>query len=263
MDIVKPTVYINLMIKAINKYLPDSAVELYIIVAISIVGPILGSLIGVMGKPSSLIMHNMLAFSAGIMLSISFLDLIPEAIKLSSIAICSIGVLFGAVVMYIFDKLIPHIHPRLCQQEQGCNIERTAIFLMLGICLHNFPEGMAMAAGAATGSGLAIAIAIAIHDIPEGICTSAPYYFCSKNRMKSFLLSSATAIPVVFGFLTMHFIFNSLAHAWIGLIIASTAGLMIYISADELIPASSCKLNGWSHSTIFSLIAGVIFVILI
>jgi len=108
---------------------------------------------------------------------------------------------------------------------------------------------------------LVIALAIAIHNIPEGICTSAPYYHCTGKRLKSFLLSSLTAVPILVGFILAKFLFTQISSTLVGLIIGATAGLMIYITADELIPCSCCKLT--NHTTIFSLIAGILLVILL
>jgi ZIP family zinc transporter len=243
--------------------------EIYAIISIiliSIAGPVIGSLIGIIKKPSDMIMYNFLAFAGGAMLAISFLELIPESIGLASTAVCSIGLILGAVVMFGLDKLIPHIHPELGRQEQGCRLKRTAVYLLIGIFLHNFPEGLAMGIGSVTGFklSLVIALAIAIHDIPEGICTSAPYFAATGKRMKAFLLSSATAIPTIIGFLISYYLFQYIPLSVVGLIVAATAGLMIYISGDELIPTSCNKYcRNWSHSTIFSLIAGVLMVILL
>lgn len=233
------------------------------VIIIAAAGPLIGSLIGVFRKPSELFMFNMLSFAAGVMLAISFLELIPESINLSSIWLCILGIVIGSLVMFALDKLIPHIHPGLCQQEQGTSLKKTAVFLLLGIFLHNFPEGIAMAIGAVSDIKLsiAIAIAIAIHDIPEGICTSAPYYYCSKKRLKSFLLSASTAIPTIVGFIIAYYVFQNIPLQIVGVILAATAGLMIYISADELIPVSCFRLT--NHSTIFSLVLGVILVVLL
>ncbi len=239
---------------------------LWIILIISALGPLLGSFIGVIKKPSDKFMYNMLAFAAGVMLSLSFMELIPESIKLSSNIICCFGIFVGAILIYLLDIFIPHIHPGLCRQEQNSKLKRTAIFLLFGIFLHNFPEGMAIAIGSVTNFKLsfAVALAIAIHNIPEGICTSAPYYYCNRNRVKSFLVSSSTAIPIVLGFLVSYYFFQIIPLQMVGFIIAATAGLMIYISGDELIPTSCNKTTGlWSHRTIFSLILGVLFVILL
>lgn len=233
-----------------------------IIVIISVFGPVAGSALGVLRKPSFTYICNMLCFAAGVMLAISFLELIPEAIRMSRVVITSLGFVAGSLFMYGLDRLIPHIHPRLCQQEQGCNLERTAVYLFLGMFLHNFPEGMAIAAGefAGTGVSLAIALAISVHGIPEGICTSAPYYHSTGKRLKAFLLSSSTAVPILLGYLTARFIYQDIPLPVIGFITAATAGLMVYITVDELIP-SSCA--GDDHKTIFSLITGILFVMLL
>jgi len=230
------------------------------IVLIMVLGPIIGSFIGILRRPSFGYICNMLCFAAGVMLAISFLELIPTSIELSSIIVCVSGLAFGSLVMYGLDRLIPHIHPQLCSQEQGCNLERTSVYLILGIFLHNFPEGMAVAIGAVTevNVSFAIALAIAIHNIPEGICTSAPYFHTTGARLKSFLLSSSTAIPILAGYVVARYVFQTISPQVIGFIIGATAGLMIYITADELIP-NGCA--GSNHQTIFSLILGILFVI--
>ncbi len=231
------------------------------ILIISVLGPIIGSLIGVLKRPSDKFMYDMLSFAAGVMLAISFLELIPESIQFSNEWICIAGIIIGALLMYLTDRLLPHIHPELCSQEQGCDLQKTALYLIIGISIHNLPEGMAMAIGTVTDmkTGIAIALAIAIHDIPEGICTSAPFYHSTGKRLKSFLVSAATAFPVVIGFVIAHNIYKNIPLEFVGLIIGATAGLMIYICADELIPSSNNK--NTNHSTIFYFFCGVIFVI--
>jgi ZIP family zinc transporter len=94
-----------------------------------------------------------------------------------------------------------------------------------------------------------IALAIAIHNIPEGICTAASYYHSSGNRTAAFLLSSSTAVPTIIGFFLARTVFETIAPAVVGFLIAATAGLMICITVDELIP-NSCA--GENHQTIFS-----------
>lgn len=232
------------------------------IIAISVAGPIVGSAIGISRRPSFPYICNMLCFAAGVMLAISFLELIPESIELSSSLLCISGVVAGSCVMYGLDRLIPHIHPRLCSQEQGCNLERTSVYLIMGMFLHNFPEGMAVAAGGISDINVSfvIALAIAIHGIPEGICTSAPYFHTTGQRSKAFLISSSTAIPIVAGYGTARFMFEAVSLSFIGFIIGATAGLMIYITTDELIP-NACI--GSDHQTIFSLMTGIVFVMLL
>ncbi|MBN2123734.1 MAG: ZIP family metal transporter [Deltaproteobacteria bacterium] len=232
------------------------------VVVISVLGPVMGSAIGVIRRPSFAYICNMLCFAAGIMLAISFLELIPESIELASVSVCAAGIVAGSLVMYGLDRIIPHIHPELCSQEQGCKLRRTSVYLILGIFLHNFPEGMAIAIGSVTEIRVSfvIAIAIAIHNIPEGICTSAPYYHSTGRRWRSFLVSSTTAVPILIGYLSARYLFLNIPGPVIGFIVGATAGLMIYITADELIP-TSCA--GSNHQTIFWLMSGVIFVVLL
>lgn len=234
-----------------------------IIVIISILGPTIGSLIGIIKKPSDMFVYNMLSFSAGIMLSVSFLQLIPESLKFSNVYLSIIGIIIGSLVMYIIDKLIPHIHPELCSQEHGRNLKKTASYLVLGMFIHHFPEGMSMAVGSVSNFqfSLTIALAIAIHDIPESITTASTYYHCTQNRLKSFWISLVTIIPTLVGFFLANILYQNISTNIMGIIISATAGLMIYICGDELIPTSSC--NSTNHSTIFSLIAGVLVVVLL
>ncbi|MDI6706985.1 MAG: ZIP family metal transporter [Bacillota bacterium] len=233
------------------------------IVMISAAAPIIGSLIGVLKKPSEGFMFTMLSFAAGVMMAISFLELIPESINYSSELISILGIISGSLVMYAVDRLIPHTHPEFCDHSQECSLKKTSIYLIFGIFLHNFPEGMAIAIGTVsqTKISLIIALAIAIHNIPEGICTSAPYYHCTGDRLKSFLVSSVTAVPILLGFIAAYYIFKNISMVLIGYLIAFTAGIMIFICVDELIPTSSRKVT--NHGTIFPFIIGTLFVMLL
>lgn len=239
-----------------------------LILLIVTVGPLIGSLIGVAKRPSNLFMFNLLAFAGGVMLAISFLQLIPGSIGLSSVRFCILGVMIGALVMFFTDCLLPHEHPGLRHQESNGPLKRTAVYLLLGIFLHNFPEGIAIGLGGVVSFklSLSIALAIAIHDIPEGICTSAPYFSATGKRLKAFLLSASTVVPTIIGFGLAYFLLPQIPKAFIGLIMAATAGLMIYISTDELIP-TACRhhrgLAAWGQSPIFALILGVLSVIIL
>jgi ZIP family zinc transporter len=249
--------------------------QLLLILALATAGPIIGSLIGVIRKPKESYMYNMLAFAGGVMLAISFLQLIPESINLIqddlnqlenfktiSLLICALGIFLGAIIMYLIDKIIPHIHPELCIPEQGSKLQKTSMYLLLGIFMHNIPEGMAVALGEVSenASVIIIGLAIAIHNIPEGICTSAPFYNISKKRLKSFLTSSLTAIPILVGFGIASVLYNYISDTLIGLIAGLTAGFMIYIVSDGIIP-NACSTT--DHKPIFSLIIGIVFVILL
>lgn len=234
--------------------------QVLLIILLALVGPVLGSFLGIIKRPKERMLYVMLSFTAGVMIGISFIELIPESTKISSLPITIIGFGLGTLIMYLFDKYLPHIHPELCTQEPGANLKKTANFLLIGIFLHNFPEGLAMGIGSVTGFrfSLLIALSLMVHDIPEGIVTAAPYYYTTKKRLKSFLLSASTAIPTILGFLLSHFLFPQIPLYLVGLLIAATAGLMTFISVDELIPTSCFKSN--DHWVIFAFIFGVMIV---
>ena len=233
-----------------------------IIVALATIGPIIGSGIGVLKRPSTTYIHNMLYFAAGIMLAISFLNLIPESIRLGNSLSCVAGLSFGAMAMAALDRLFPHVHDCAACAEDECHLGHTANFLILAIFLHNFPEGMAIAIGAATnvGDSVVIALAIAIHNIPEGICTSAPHYYTYGNRLKSFCMSSLSALPIVVGYIAARYLFVQISPHLMSLLVGSTAGLMIYIAADELMPAAR---NNSGGQNVFFFIFGIIAVMLL
>jgi len=127
-----------------------------------------------MKRPSFSFIRIMVSFAAGVMLAISFLELIPESIHLSSAVVCTAGVVLGSLFMFGLDRIIPHIHPELCGQEQGCNLKRTSIYLIIGIFLHNFPEGMAIAVGAVTDIQISFMIALPFITFLKG---------CARRRL--------------------------------------------------------------------------------
>lgn len=240
--------------------------EVLPIVLIAFTGPVIGSLLGVLRRPTETFVRNSLAFAAGVMLAISFLQLVPESIRLSSVWICCGGVAGGALLMFGLDKLVPHTDPGCVDAPEGRISRRVALYLLAGIALHHFPEGMAIALGSVTdfGLSLAIVVAIAVHDIPEAICTSAPYFFVSGSRWRAFLLSASTAVPTVLGYLVAHALYHQISLEFVGGVAGATAGLMLYISGDELIPRSCAKHGDTpGHAPIFFLVAGAVFVILL
>ena len=135
---------------------------------------------------------------------------------------------------------------------------RMGMFTALAIAIHNFPEGIAtfMAAIQSPALGIPIAIAIAIHNIPEGIAVSVPVYFATGNRKKAFWysFSSGLAEPVgaMIGYLILMPFLNNLIF---GYIFACVAGIMVFISLDELLP--SAREYGRHHLSIYGLILGM------
>jgi ZIP family zinc transporter len=135
---------------------------------------------------------------------------------------------------------------------------RMGVFVAIAIAIHNFPEGLAtfLAALEEPSLGIPIAFAIAIHNIPEGIAVAVPIYHATGSRKKAFLYSflSGLAEPAgaLIGFSLINILFNEIAF---GVVFAGVAGIMVYISLDELLP--SAEKYGKHHLSISGLIAGM------
>jgi ZIP family zinc transporter len=143
---------------------------------------------------------------------------------------------------------------------------RMGLFTALAIGIHNFPEGLAtfLAALDDPSLGIAIAIAVALHNIPEGISVSVPIFYATGNRKKAFLLSflSGLAEPVgaVVAYVILRFIAgwqtSVIPQTFMAVTFGGVAGIMVYISLDELIPTS--RVYGKGHDSILGLMAGML-----
>jgi ZIP family zinc transporter len=176
----------------------------------------------------------------------------------------------GMALIAIIDKLVPNVENphEIHKVEEIDNIQlrkdklaRMGVFTALAIAIHNFPEGLATFTAALSDPslGIAIAVAIAIHNIPEGIAVSVPVYYATGNRKKAFWLSfmSGLAEPVgaIIGYLIlMPFLGDS--NVLMGIIFAAVAGIMVFISLDELLPAA--REYGEHHLSIYGLVSGML-----
>ena len=139
---------------------------------------------------------------------------------------------------------------------------RVGILTALALAIHNFPEGIAtfMTALNDPKVGIAIAVAIAIHNIPEGIAVSIPIYFATGSKKKAFLLSflSGLAEPIgaLIAYLTLiPFLTASNSGIILGVVLAAVAGIMVFISLDELLPAA--EEYGEHHISIYGVVSGM------
>jgi ZIP family zinc transporter len=224
-----------------------------------------------------------LGFSAGVMLYVSFVEIFAEARHSLVTALgeapgtwACVGAFFGGIAFIaLIDRLVPdyenpHEMHFIEEIDAGAaslphneahdfaKLRRTGIFAAVAIAIHNFPEGLATftAALADPQLGLAIAVAIAIHNIPEGIAVSIPLYYATGNRKKAFLYSflSGLSEPVgaLIGYLLLLPFFTP---ATFGLLMAGVAGIMVFISLDQLLPAA--EEYGEHHHSIFGLVGGM------
>ena len=158
-----------------------------------------------------------------------------------------------------------HHHPASKQK-----LMRMGLFTALAIGIHNFPEGLAtfLAALQDPGLGVAIAIAIALHNIPEGISVSVPIYYATGDHKKAFFYSvlSGLAEPVgaVIAYLAIRLFLGSdtgvIPPEIMGVLFGGVAGIMVYISLDELLPTS--RAYGKGHDSLYGLVAGMVMMAL-
>lgn len=216
-----------------------------------------------------------LGFSAGVMIYVSFVEIIQkanislvESLGKSAGWWVTIASFFGGIFLIaIIDKFIPSIeNPHELRDieemqekpKQDQQLMRMGMFTALAIAIHNFPEGLATFTAALKDPslGVAIAVAIAIHNIPEGIAVSVPVYFATGDKKKAFWLSflSGLAEPVgaLIGYLILLPFMGDLVF---GILFAGVAGIMVFISLDELLPAA--QKYGEHHLSIYGLIAGM------
>jgi len=220
-----------------------------------------------------------LGFSAGVMIYVSFMEILPGAVKILGKAVPAhtarldavIGFFAGMAVVALIDRMVPQfenphephkleeltVHERE-EQLRYHRLMRMGILSALAIGIHNFPEGLAtFIAGLQEPSmGIVIAAAIAIHNIPEGIAVSVPIFYATGSRRKAFFYSflSGLAEPAgaLVGYLILLQFMNQIVY---GLVFAGVAGIMVFISFDELLP--SAEEYGEHHHALYGLIAGM------
>jgi len=221
-----------------------------------------------------------LGFSAGVMIYVSMIEIFAKARDslaqtvgdTRALQLATLSFFGGIAVIAAIDRLVPmpeNPHERrdvsdmddlaAAAFKRRQNLFRMGVFSALAIGLHNFPEGLATFIGTLEDPalGISIAIAIAIHNIPEGIAVSVPIYHATGSRRRAFRLSflSGLAEPVgaVIGYLILLPIMNDLVF---GILFAAVAGIMVFISLDELLPTA--ERYGEHHITIYGLIAGMV-----
>ena len=212
-----------------------------------------------------------LGFSAGVMIYVSMVEIFFKA---ESALILELGMkngkiinvisfFAGMIIIAIIDRLIPsEQNPHEIKTEENyksIKLIRMGLFTAIAIGVHNFPEGLATFISAMQSPQVAIpiVIAIAIHNIPEGIAVAMPIYHATGSKSKAFKLSllSGLAEPfgAIIGFIILMPIMNDIVF---GIIFAAVAGIMVFISIDELLPAA--REYGKHHLSIYGMISGMI-----
>jgi ZIP family zinc transporter len=225
-------------------------------------------------KTSTRFLSISLGFSAGVMIYVSMIELFAEAQESLAASlgdktglIVTILAFFGGMLLIaVIDRLIPAEHnphevktPGAAPQHSNSKLMRTGLFTALAIAIHNFPEGLATFVSALQAPEIAIpiVIAIAIHNIPEGISVSVPIYYATGSRKKALFYSFASGLsePVgaIIGYLILMPFMNDVVY---GILFALVAGIMVFISFDELLPAA--REYGEHHLSIYGLVGGMV-----
>lgn len=207
----------------------------------------IGSIIALFAKRTNTKFLSLsLGFSAGVMLYVSMIEIFFKAREYLSndngyilgYWLCVIAFFVGILTIAIIDFFIPST-----ESDIGANknkqLKRMGIMTALAIAIHNFPEGMATFTSALKDPylGIAIAVAIAIHNIPEGIATSLPIYFSTGKKLKAFLISFLSGITEPLGAIAAYLLLKPFFNDTLfGLIFSGVAGIMVFISLEELIP---------------------------
>jgi ZIP family zinc transporter len=206
-----------------------------------------------------------LGLSAGVMIYLSFIELLPYSIGHSGFLKANMYFFLGIIVMAIIDFILPHhyLEEKICPKQNNADrrLLSTGIVVTLGLIIHNFPEGMAVFLSSFTDVrlGVLLAIAIAIHNIPEGIAVAAPIYHATQSKGKAikyaFISGMAEPLGAIIAYLLLRPYLNQ---DILSCIFAIVAGIMVYISFDELLPA--CFKEDHGHGAILGIITGMIIV---
>lgn len=208
-----------------------------------------------------------LGFSAGVMITVSFTDLFPAAEEsiskhlgnVQGILWSIIFLLIGALMAFLIDVFIPEEEKEtLPKDDKNFGLFRIGLVSTIALMIHNFPEGIATFVSGYQDAtlGIFVTLAIALHNIPEGIAVAMPIYYATQSRLKAlkyaFLSGMAEPLGAFISFLFLRPFINDLI---LGIVFAIVAGIMLYISIDELIPSS--RKYGYVKLSLLSIFLGI------
>lgn len=246
----------------------------FILTALAGLSTGIGSLIAFVTKHTNKTFLSVsLGFSAGVMIYVSMIEIFPTAQTILTKAMdkksgswLTVLAFFGGMLLIaIIDKLIPseenpHEIKTVEEEDQKpTKLMRMGLMTAIAIGIHNFPEGLATFISGLQDASVAvpIVIAIAIHNIPEGIAVSVPIYQATGSKKKaftySFLSGLAEPLGAIIGWFLLMPIMNNIVY---GAIFSAVAGIMVFISLDELLPAA--EEYGKHHLAIYGVISGML-----
>ena len=197
-------------------------------------------------KNEKIIILKALAFASGVMIFVSFLDLIPESYsllksiftKFPALLFLLIFICLGIIISMLIDEFLPKNKKKVINNKK---LYHLGIVSMLAIIIHNIPEGIATFLSSSTNEslGLSLALAISFHNIPEGISIAIPIYFSTKSKFKAFIYTLISGLSEPLGAILAYFFLASIINNFImSILLAIISGIMIHISIYELLSES-------------------------
>jgi len=285
-------------------FFSDAAFPLLLSLIAGLCTAVGGAFVLLLGRFSHRSLAFALGLSAGVMIYVSFVELLGGAVASAGFVAANFAFFGGMLVIALIDFCVPHayiservgVNANACAPHAsancGCNggeararegwrgrgewrgrggpgfgrglrrqrLMIAGVFTAIGIAIHNFPEGLTVFLGASSSAGLgvALAFAIAIHNIPEGVAIAAPVYCASKSKRKAFLYSLYAGLVEPLGaLLGFLFLMPFLTPSFLSLALAFVAGIMVFISFDELLPLCFENCEG-GHASILGIIIGML-----
>jgi len=221
-----------------------------------------GLAVAIFGELNMRAYDALLGFAAGVMTAVATLGLIQESLVQGNVFTTMLGVAAGAAVLFLFDRFLPHEHEHLSFNCTNPIAYRRGMMLLIGLTIHNIPEGLAVGTGYAAQPqlGLLLALAIALHNIPEGAAVAGPFRACGMPRWQAVAWSAGSGLAEPVAAL----IGATFVTFWASLLplsLAFAGGAMLYVVSDELIPESHS--HGYEHQATFGFVAGFLLLILL
>ncbi len=184
-----------------------------------------------------------LAFSAGVMITVSFMELLPQSVQSIGYETAIFSFIIGGLFVLLIEYFIPHEYlEEKAKIKENKALMKTGTLIFIGLFIHNFPEGLAVLTSNlhSLELGTIITIAIIMHNIPEGIAVSIPVYFATGKKRTAFFISFLSGVAEPIGAIIGALILLPwLSAEVIGMSLAFVAGVMAYISFNELLPTAN------------------------
>lgn len=234
-----------------------------------------GLIVALGGQPSRRLLAGGLGFSAGVMILLSFMEMMPTAVAFigrendtaATNWLAYGGFFAGVLLIGVIDRLVPKsINPHEPLERGGLGADlpadssmlRTGLLVGIALALHNFPEGFATFVTTLEDPALAIpvVIAIAMHNIPEGVAVAVPIRAATGSRWKAAGFATLTGVTEPLGAVIGYLLVRPfLTDTIFGLTFAAVAGVMVFVSLDKLLPTA--ERYGEHHVAIYGLVSGM------